>query len=169
MKASIFIGYTVLVAAMLTTGIHKSEAQTRTKTVPGIQIGTWADLGGTPALPADSLQVTDSISYIVPITHTGVIYPYASFVWNKIGAGTATVAATFYQSNDLLTWFPLLKGIAQSAYTKSYTLSASGTNEIDMKRDTVPIGAKYFRVTLITTSTASVKGKLAIRFKANQQ
>lgn len=145
------------------------SAQTRTKTVPGINVGAWADLGGTPGLPSDSLQVTDSISYIIPITHAGVLCPYATFVWSKIGSGTATVAATFFQSGDLLTWFPLLKGVAQSTYSKSYTLSASGTNEIDFKRDTVPIGAKYVRITLITSATASVKGKLAIRFKANQQ
>lgn len=164
MKARILIG--LLAIAMIS--VTSLSAQTRTKTVPGINVGQWAELGGLPASPSDSLQVTDTISYIVPITHTNVLYPYASFVWTKIGAGTAAVTALFYQSNDNITWFPLLKGVAQSAYTKSYSLSASATNEIDFKRDTVPIGAKYFRVTLRTDATTTVKGKLAVRFKANQ-
>lgn len=144
-----------------------ASAQTRLRTVGNINEGQFINIGGTTATPTDSLQVTDTIAYIIPITHIHSVFPYLTWEWTKIGAGTATIAQSFTQSSDNVTYFPVLKGVAQSTYSKSYTLSASTSSEVDFVRDTAVISGRFLKVTYITSSTASVKGKLHTLVKAN--
>lgn len=147
-----------------------SQAQLRTTIPPQTSQGTYTDLGGVyPTAPADSLLVSDSIAWILPIQHTNKVIPYINWYWNKIGAGTATVTLQFLQGNDPTQLFPVKAGVAQTTYTKSYTLSASGGNEVDFARDTAQFNGKYLKIYFITSSTASVKGKLAVRVKTNIQ
>lgn len=147
-----------------------STAQTRLRTVGNINEGQVINIGGTTAIPTDSLQVTDTIAYIIPVTHIHSVFPYLTWEWTKIGAGTATVVQSFTQSMDnssATSYFPVLKGVAQSAYTKSYSLSASTPSEVDFARDTAVISGRFLKITYITSSTASVKGKLHTAVKAN--
>ena len=146
-----------------------TQAQGRIHTVPTIQQGQFADLGGTPQTPTDSLGVSDTTVYIIPITHTNLPFPYMSWQWTKVGAGTATIALTFTQSDDNVNYFPVLKGVGQSSYVKNYSLSATTASEVEFWRDTAVVSARYLKATWITTSTASVKGKLHGRVKANVQ
>lgn len=162
----------VLLAFSLALAVT-SFAQTRIVNTGVLPQGQFLDFGGQfPAgalLPtaSDSLQVTDSLAYIIPLSHTNKISGYMSWYWNKIGAGTATIALTFLQGNSAYDLQPLKAGVAQTTYTKSYTLSASGFNEVNFARDSVRIDGRYLKVYFITTSTASVKGKLFCRLKTN--
>ena len=157
-----------LFALIGATFISHSSAQLRTTITPAINQGTYTDLGGVyPGGPSDSLQVSDSIAYIVPILHLNKVWPYINFQWNKIGSGTATVTLSFLQGNDPTNLFAIKAGVAQATYTKSYTISASGPQEIDFARDTAYFNARYLKIYFITSSTASVKVKIAVRLKTN--
>lgn len=147
-----------------------AHGQLRTSIPGSVNQGTYTDLGGVyPTAPADSLQVSDSIAYILPIIHTNKVVPYVNWYWNKIGAGTATITLQFLQGNDPTQLFPVKAGVAQTTYTKSYTLSASGGQEVDFARDTAQFNGRFLKIYFITSSTASVKGKLAVRVKTNIQ
>ena len=138
-----------------------SFAQTRTYTANNIQQGQYVTLG------SDSLQVSDSIAYIVPITHLNLVDVFHSFYWTKVGTGTATLAVNYFQSNDNVNYFAVTKGSAQSAYTKSFTLSASGANDVSFTQDSAVLEGRYLKIQLITSRTASVKGYLTHYVKTN--
>src|ERR1044072_2492818 len=143
------------------------DAQTRTRTTANINQGDYIDLG-TYYTKGDTLQVTDKVAYIIPITHTNDLFPYFNVYWNKSGAGTATVTASFYQSNspDNTTFKPVVAGVSQSTYTKTLTLSASGwANDISFARDTARFEGRYLKVQYVTSATASVGGKIFTRMK----
>jgi hypothetical protein len=147
-------------------------AQTRVVNTGVLPQGNFLDFGGIypqggTVVPQDSLQVSDSIAYIIPLSHTNDIAPYYTWYWNKIGSGTATITLSFLQSNDNVNWQAVLKGQAQSTYTKSYTLSANTWSEVSFQRDTAFVMGRYLKVYFITSSTASVKGKIFNRLKAN--
>lgn len=147
--------------------ITSVDAQTRTKTTANISQGEYIDLGGTKAT-GDTLQVTDTVAYIIPITHTNDIFPYFNLYWNKSGAGTATVTMSFWQSNDPtndVNFKPVVAGVAQATYTKSFVLSASGWNEVSFARDTARFEGRYLKVQYHTSNTASVGGKMFTRMK----
>lgn len=148
----------------------KTQAQARSFIVPAVNQGTYTDLGGIyPTITQDSLQVSDSIAYIVPVLHTGKVIPYLNWQWTKIGAGTATVTLSFLQGNDPTNLFPIKAGVGQTTYTKTYTLSATTPEEVDFARDTAQFNGRYLKIYFITSNTASVKGKLAVRLKTNIQ
>jgi len=147
-----------------------SHAQTHPKTYPilgNVNQGQFLDFAGNNFVPSDSLTVTDTARYIIPITHTNELQNYLAFNWLKIGAGTATLKINFYQGNDPNNFFTVKAGKLQAAYVKNYTLAASGVNEISFLRDTASFEGRYLKVELITSSTASVKGKYAFRLKTN--
>lgn len=144
-----------------------SDAQTRKVTTSTVLQGNTVDFGGTYGNPSDSLQVSDSIAYFVPVSHLNDVSPYITWYWSNIGSGTATITETFLQSNDNINWFAVKAGVAQTAYSKTWTLSASGWNEISFQRDTAGFYGRYLKVYFITSATASVKGKLFNRMKVN--
>lgn len=147
-----------------------TQAQGRIHTQANIQQGQFIDCGGTQPLPTDSLGVSDTTVYIIPMTHTNELFPYISWEWTKVGAGSATIVLSFTQSNDAVTYQPILKGQAQSAYTKTYTSLAASTNsEVEFWRDTAVVSARFLKITWISSATASVKGKLHARVKTNVQ
>lgn len=159
-----------LITVLTISFLGHTNAQTRISTTISVNQGTFLDFGGSyPLAPADSLQVSDSIAYIVPVLHTNRVAPYINWYWNKIGSGTATITLSFLQGNDPTQLFPVKAGVAQTTYTKSYTLSASGAQEVDFGRDTARFEGRYLKIYFITSNTASVKGKLAVRFKTNIQ
>lgn len=144
-----------------------TEAQTRTKITANINQGEYIDFGGTNMVPFDSLQVTDSLAYIIPITHLNVLSALQVFRWKKVGAGTATVTVNFFQGNDPSSFFAVTKGSAQTTYTKSFTLSADTDSQINFLTDSANISGRYLKVQFITSATASVKGYIANRLKTN--
>jgi hypothetical protein len=143
------------------------EAQTRTKTTANINQGEYIDFGGTNMVPSDSLQVTDSIAYIIPITHLNLLSAFQVFRWKKVGAGTATVTVNYFQGNDPSIFFAVTKGSAQATYTKTFTLSADTDSQINFLADSANISGRYLKVQFITSNTASVKGYIANRLKTN--
>ena len=156
---------------LLCLAMFDSHAQTRRVITPSVPQGNYIDFGGylsgSTVTPVDSLQVSDSIAYTIPFVHTNNQSAYYIWYWNKIGSGTATITLSFLQGNDSLNLFPVLKGVNQTAYTKTYTLSANTWSEIDFARDTATINGRYLKVYFITSSTANVKGKLFNRLKTN--
>jgi hypothetical protein len=162
MKPKIFIAI-ALITFLAVSSI--CGAQTRTKTIASVPQGQYIDFGGTNLTPSDSLQVTDSLAYIIPIDHVNEVFPYLTFLWNKIGSGTATLQVNFFQSNDPTNFYPVKAGVAQTTYSKTFTLSASAANEISFQRDTAQFYGRYLKVQFITSATASVKGKLFNRLK----
>lgn len=130
--------------------------------------GSWAPASSasTPAITiSDTLQVSDTVAYVIPINHQNDVTVFQSWYWNKIGSGTATITLTFFSGNDPYNLTPVLKGSAQSAYSKSYTLSASGWNYVDFANDTARLSGRYLKVQYMTSSTASVGGKVFTRLK----
>lgn len=156
--------YIFLASITLITSV---SAQTRTKTTANINQGEYIDFGGFNMVPSDSLQVTDSIAYIIPITHANDINAYQIFRWKKSGAGTATVTVNYFQGNDPTNFFAVPKGVAQSAYTKTFTLSTDSVVQINPTVDTAIISGRYLKVQFFTSNTASVKGYIANRLKTN--
>lgn len=134
---------------------------------PNINQGQYVDIGSANMVPRDSLAVTDTATYIIPVTHLNDITNYMVFDWLKIGSGTATLGINFYQGNDPVNFFNIKAGKANTNYVKTLTLSASGLTEISFARDTAVFNGRYLKIQMITTSTASVKGKYAIRLKTN--
>lgn len=171
-----------LFALVVFTGLvtTKASAQLRDTLVnpPGgtLQSGQYLDLfgfqsgSGTNIVtnPVDSMQVSDTLVNVIPITRLGTCWPYLTWYWQKVGSGTATLTVSFQQGNDPTNVvFPVLKGVLDSVYKKTYTLSASGWNEIDFRRDTALFSGRYLYIRLQTTSTANVGGKVYARLKTN--
>lgn len=144
-----------------------SKAQTRLKITSNTQQGQYIDFGGVNLIPSDSLQVTDTLAYIVPITHLNNIDFYHSFYWQKIGSGTATLKIVYLAGNDPTNFFTIKAGKAQAPYVKTLTLSASGWYDINSVLDTAVVSGRYLKLQFITSGTASVKGKIFNRLKTN--
>jgi hypothetical protein len=157
-----FLTILIAASALVTTTL---QAQTRTKTTANVNQGEFLDFGGTNFTPSDSLQVSDSIAYIIPLSHSNDISAFHTWKWKKSGAGTATVTVDFFQANDPTNFFPIKKGVAQTDYSKSYTITTDSVFVINYAADTASIQGRYLKVRFITSNTASVKGYLANRFK----
>lgn len=149
-------------------------SQLRTKTLTTGQQGTFFDYPGTyatanPAAAAcDTLQVSDTVAYIIPIQHLNDITIYHQWYWLKSGAGTATMTVSFFQSNDPFNFVAVKAGAAQSAYTKVISLSATGwQTPISFLADTARFEGRYLKVQYMTSATASVGGKVFSRTKTN--
>lgn len=155
----------ITISILTTTATH---SQLRTSTVRNIQQGEFIDLQA--GINGDTLQVSDTVAYIIPISHTSRCLPYFTWDWTKSGSGTASITMSFYQQNDpSKTWLPLKAGVAQTTYTKSFTLSATGTNEVSFARDTALFEGRYLKVQYVTSNTASVGGKVTTRVKTAVQ
>lgn len=170
MKKVLFLGFFVALAST-------SFAQVRTSYKSAIPQGQYTDCPGVwaPASAAstpgsaisDTLQVSDTVAYVFPVTHTNDVDFYHTFYWNKSGSGTATLTVLYFQGNDPYNMTPVTKGVAQGAYTKQFSLSASGWNYISFKNDTANFVGRYLKVEYMTTNTASVGGKVFTRIKSN--
>lgn len=145
-------------------GENSAHAQLRTKgpTAPLPQ-GQFLTLGVSPK---DTLAVSDTIAYIIPVEHTNKVNFYHTFKWTKIGSGTATVDVRYFQSNDNLTYFPVLAGVSMTALVKTFTISTTGENEIDLARDSTNFAGRYLKVQYKTSSTASVSGAILTIIKS---
>lgn len=131
--------------------------------------GQFVDFGGVNLVPSDSLLVSDTAKYIIPVTHTNGVEPFLTNYWSKIGSGTATLTVNFYQANDpnYADFVTIKKGKLLTAYTKTLSLAASGWTNISFMQDSARFEGRYMMVEFITSSTASVKGKLFNRMKFN--
>jgi hypothetical protein len=125
---------------------------------------SFAQFGGATG---DTIVVSDTLQYPIIVNHSKVIKPFIQLDWTKIGSGTATVAVTFWQSNDGTNYNQIVKGKNQAAYAKTLTITATGSNFISFATDTAILEGKYLKIRYITSSTASVKGKLAHKIKFN--
>jgi hypothetical protein len=158
----------LLFSILMIASIPKSDAQTRTSTLFTISQGQFTDFGGSfyPLVASDSLQVTDSLGYIIPITHTNEVAGiYHNWFWKNYGSGTATVTVNYFQSNDGVNFFPVKAGVAQANYSKTFTLSANTYNETSFARDTARFDGLYLKVQMFTSATANVGGKVVHRLK----
>lgn len=163
----------LLAITALCTMPAKSEAQTRVVGATGglaVVQGNTVDFGGTYPLfgtvsPSDSLQVSDSIAYLISVVHLNDVGAYLTWYWNKIGSGNPTVTLSFLQSNDNVNWFTVPKGTAETAYSKTFSPTANTWFNVDFRADTALISAKYLKVYFITSATASTKGKIFNRLK----
>lgn len=129
--------------------------QGTTMTYPGS-----TSLATPPAAQMDTLQVSDTVAYIYGVNHLNDIGVYHQWYWSKVGSGTASITLSFLQSLDGQNFVAVPKGVAAGAYTKTYSLSASGWNVVDFKTDTAYFQGRYLKVQYLTTNTASVGGKV---------
>jgi len=158
----------LLILIALISTVFVSHAQTKSKVLPGFAGGNYSVFGTTGYTysggVADTLAVTDTISYIYPITG-GIRYtPFISLAWTKIGSGTATVVCKLFQSNQggvSGNYQQCGSGVANTAYSKSFTFSSTGVNYLDAFADSVKISGRYLKVEFITSNTASVQGAIA--------
>lgn len=164
----------LFVFGFLVTLATTSFAQLRTTTRTTIQQGQFLDYPGSlfAATPAanqcDTLQISDTVAYILPMTHTNDISVYHTWYWLKSGAGTATITVAFLQGNDPYNFVAVKAGAAQAAYTKVITASATGWQvPISFAADTARFEGRYLKVTYTTSATASVGGKVFSRTKTN--
>ena len=153
----------LLISATFSVAVN---AQLRTNSnIAPVQRGSSVTLGSLPYTvygidTADTLAVSDTIAYVIPFTGSYQYIPFVSFGWTKIGSGTATVTASFYQGNTPYNFVSVKAGSANSVYTKTFTLSASGTNFIDFLADSAKVSGRYLKVQFMTSSTASVSGSV---------
>lgn len=161
----------LLVLLFLVAFAFASFAQQSTlrPTVKNVQQGQYVDFGGVNLVAVDSLLVSDTAQYVIPVTHTNTVAPFLSTYWSKILSGTATVTVNFYQSNSptASTFVTVKKGKALGAYIKTLTYAASGWNQISFEQDSAAFEGRYLKVEFITSSTSTVKGKLFNRIKFN--
>lgn len=158
----------IFLCSLLLLSAFTLPAQTRSRVMPSFPGGSYSVFGTTgynvsATGTTDTIAVTDSIAYIYPITGGREYSPFISFTWTKIGAGTATLAAKFFEGNQGSTtgnFTAVLAGSANAAYTKSYTLSATGTNYISFMNDSAKISGRYLKIQFYTTSTANVSGSI---------
>ena len=144
------------------------SAQVKSKVLPGFAGGSYSAFGtsGYSYSPGatDTLAVTDSVAYIYQITG-GVRYvPFISLAWTKIGAGTATVTCKLFQSNQggvSGNYQQCVAGLANTAYSKSFTFSATGVNYLDAFADSVKVSGRFLKVQFYTSGTANVQGSIA--------
>ena len=163
-KLLVFLSLIVLFAF----GVSAQQSTLRPTTRNVVQ-GEFVDFGGVNLVPTDSILVSDTIQYIIPVTHTNGVEPYLTMYWKKILSGTATLTVNFYQANDpaIADFITVKKGKSAGAYTKTLTLSASGWSDISFAQDTAKFEGRYLLVEYITSSTATVKGKMFNRMKFN--
>lgn len=137
-------------------------AHSQTRQVNGLNVleGNTLYMGLLNGVPSDSLQVTDTIAYNVSVSHTHAVDPFITWEWVKVGSGNPTVTANFFESNDNVNWFAIPKGVAQSAYSKTFSPTATTWFEVNFRADTASYSGKYLRVEYITNSTASTKGRV---------
>lgn len=143
-----------------------SQAQIN-RTLAPITQGQFSLFGSNTQAVSDSIAVSGTNSYIIPVTHVNDVTLYGSFNWTKIGAGTATLTLSYFQSTDGVTYYPLTKGTQNTVYTKVLTLAASTNTELNLSGDSVKFAGRYLKVQLATSATASVKGKYWGLIKTN--
>jgi len=155
-----------MIALIVTLAVSESKAQLRTSTLPNIQQGQFIDFGGVYPNASDTLQVSDTVAYIIPITHNNEIAGvFHQFYFKKVGSGNPTITVSYYQSNDLTTFFPVTKGSAQSTYVKTFTPTTSTWNYVNFTQDSAKFDARYLKVQFMTSSTSSVGGNIVSRLK----
>lgn len=155
------------IMAILSTTVN---AQLRTVTTGPVNRGNNIIVGSFPNTitgkgTADTLGVSDTIAYVIPVSGSYKYLPFLSIAWTKIGSGTATITAAFYEGNTPTGCTNQIKaGSANSAYTKTLTYSAStGISTptfIDFLSDSAKVSGQYLRVVYTTSSTASVQGSI---------
>lgn len=123
--------------------------------------------GGFNQTAVDSLQVSDSIAYITQVARVNDVAPVHTWFWSKIGAGTATITLTYWWSLDGVNYFQCTQGVAETVYTKNFTLSANTWSSVDFSRDSIRFPGRFLKTYFITSATASVKGKLINQLKVN--
>lgn len=150
MKKLLFIALFALIGVT-------SFAQGRTFTLGPVNQGlATSTKSGWGVNVGDSIGVSDTLTYILPINHANTLSIAGQLNWTKIGAGTATVTAKYFQSEDNSNYTALLKGVANSTYTNTYTFSATGSQIFDFAKDTVFFSSRYLKIQYITSNTANV-------------
>jgi len=108
----------LLITILLSISVLASFAQGRTYTLAPTTQGTAVSTkNGYPTNVGDSIGISDTLTYILPITHANTLAIGGQLNWTKVGAGTATVTAKYFQSEDNVTYTALVKGVANSTYT----------------------------------------------------
>lgn len=157
-----FILFAILIAF---SAVSFAQLPTRTKVLPTFNAGSQSAFGVNGYTVgggvADTLAVTDTLQYIYPVSNTTRYLPFVSLQWTKIGAGTATVTAAFYQGNTNGNLTTVKSGSANTAYTKTLTFSATGVNYIDLLADSCKISGNFLGIRFFTSNTASVQGTIA--------
>lgn len=160
----------ISILGVLAVGLYFNGVNDRTRPLTSASVfgdasdQSYLTFGGQAG---DTLVVSDTVSYPIAVNHSKIVQPFIQMYWQKIGAGTATVTVSFWSSNDGTTYNQIVKGKAQAAYTKTLTLSATGTTFISFPLDTAIVQGRYFKIRYITSSTASVKGKMTHKIKFN--
>lgn len=177
MKKILLIGLFAFVGLISSNGASAQLRDTLINPIGGPVVpGQYIDLFGYQVgsgtsiitVPVDSLQTSDTLVNVIPFNRTGACWPYLTWYWDKVGSGTATLTISFQQGNDPTNvGFVVRKGVLDSVYSRTYTLSASGWNVIDFKQDTANFSGRYLYIRLQTTSTANVGGKVYARMKTN--
>ena len=163
--------------AIMALSYAPSQAQLRTKTVQAVNKGYNIVLGQVPnvvnaGVLADTLGVSDTIAYVIPVVGPNRYLPFLSIGWAKIGSGTATITAAFYEGNTATNCSNAIKyGSANGTYTKTLTYSASTTTPtfIDFLADSAKVSGQYLRIVYTTSSTASVQGSILTNVSTTNQ
>jgi len=150
----------LLLSLLFTLSVLGSFAQGRSYTLaPTNQGAAISTKSGWGSNVGDSIGISDTLTYILPINHANALAIGGQLNWTKVGAGTATVTAKYFQSEDNNTYTALVKGVNQSTYTNTYTFSATGAQIFDFAKDTVYFSSRYLKIQYITSNTASVSAK----------
>jgi hypothetical protein len=160
----------ISILSIITVGLYFAGTNDRTRALQTVNVfGQSSDQSYlvTGGAAGDTLVVSDTIQIPIVVNHSAIVKPQIQMYWQKIGSGTATITASFWESNDGTNYTQILKGKAQGAYTKTLTLTATGTTFVSFPLDTAILQGRFLKIRYITSSTASVKGKMTHRIKFN--
>ena len=128
--------------------------------------GKYIQFGGAAA---DTLIMNDTITYTFYVEHVNGVQPYIQTLYDKISSGNPSVTLSFSQSIDGTSFTPILKGAAQSAYTKALSPTADTYYRQSLIADTAIFEGRFLRLEYKTTNTPStaVKAKIYGTIKFN--
>jgi hypothetical protein len=144
-------------------------AQGRVRSNLGTNEGGYLTFGGAAG---DTIKnISDTISYKFYVEHTHALLPWIQFKYTKVDAtANATLRVNFYQSNDGVTYKPVLKAGSHAEYIKDYSTTATTIYNISPVCDSATVEGRFVMISFATksTPTTGVKGKItgAIKFNA---
>jgi hypothetical protein len=117
-----------------------------------VSAGTYVAL---PLASADTLISGDTIAYVFQIEHSTNV-DLSFDVRNKIVANDTSVAVTFWESLDGITYYAVLAGSTPSAYTKTIAKGAGNTSWV-CASDYCWFGMRYLKVMFIAKPKTGFK------------
>lgn len=104
----------------------------------------------------DTLGSNDTLTYIVPVTHTNLITPLHVVNFKTVDTiGDTTVTIKFYESMDNITYFAVKADT--SDYTKTVSSPGTSNNEYNGNFDAEFFDSRYYKIMFFSKTKTGFK------------